>query len=86
MGHSRPNEAIDFESALTSTPDISLHRTKRREGPSPDSCTATNVVESFAFESFKGTQIHATRTLVEQPSTASEVDMPAIGFWVNSGL
>jgi len=26
MGHSRPNEALDFESALTSTPDISLHR------------------------------------------------------------
>jgi hypothetical protein len=22
----RPNEAFDFESALTSTPDISLHR------------------------------------------------------------
>ena len=27
-GHSRPNEAIDFESALTSTPDITLHRTE----------------------------------------------------------
>jgi hypothetical protein len=30
--HERPNETIDFESALTSTPDITLHRTKRREG------------------------------------------------------
>jgi hypothetical protein len=29
-GHQRPNETIDFESALTSTPDISLHRTIRR--------------------------------------------------------
>jgi hypothetical protein len=36
LGHSRPNEAIDFESALTSTPDISLHRTKGREGPIRD--------------------------------------------------
>ena len=27
-GHSQPNEAIDFKSALTSTPDMSLHRTK----------------------------------------------------------
>jgi hypothetical protein len=26
-GQQRPNEAIDFESALTSTPDITLHRT-----------------------------------------------------------
>ena len=32
LGHSRPNKGIDFKSALTSTPDISLHRTKRREG------------------------------------------------------
>jgi len=28
LGQQRPNEAIDFESALTSTPDITLHRTK----------------------------------------------------------
>ena len=35
-GHSRPNEAIDFEFALTSTPDISLQRTKCREGPRTD--------------------------------------------------
>jgi len=28
MGQSRPNQAIVLESALTSTPDISLHRTK----------------------------------------------------------
>jgi hypothetical protein len=34
--HERPNETIDFESALTSTPDITLHRTKRREGPTTD--------------------------------------------------
>jgi hypothetical protein len=27
-GQQRPNEAIDFESALASTPDITLHRTK----------------------------------------------------------
>jgi hypothetical protein len=33
LGHERPNEAIDFESALTSTPEISLHRTNRRGGP-----------------------------------------------------
>ena len=32
----RPNEAIDFESALTSTPDISLHRTIRGSGPETD--------------------------------------------------
>jgi hypothetical protein len=32
-GQTLPNEAIDIESALTSTPDVSLHRTKRREGP-----------------------------------------------------
>ena len=60
--------------------------TNRRFGPSPDSCTATNVAETFAFESFNGTHIHATRALVEEPSTAAEVDMPAISFWVNSGL
>src|SRR5271167_3477789 len=30
LGLSQPNEAIDFESALTSTPDISLHRTTAR--------------------------------------------------------
>ncbi len=28
LGHSQPNEAIDFESALTSTSDKALHRTK----------------------------------------------------------
>ena len=28
MGHSLPKEAIDFESALTSTPDTSPQRTK----------------------------------------------------------
>ena len=28
MGHERPNETIDFESGLTSTPDISLRRTE----------------------------------------------------------
>ena len=28
IGQQRPNEAIDFESALTSTPGITLHRTK----------------------------------------------------------
>jgi hypothetical protein len=27
-GYSRPIEAIDFEPALTSTPDVSLRRTK----------------------------------------------------------
>ncbi len=32
VGRSIPNEVIDFESALTSTPDISLHRTNRRCG------------------------------------------------------
>jgi hypothetical protein len=32
----RPNEAVDFESALTSTPDMSLHRHKRRKGPGAD--------------------------------------------------
>jgi hypothetical protein len=29
-GQSQPNEGVDFESAFTSTPDISLHRDKRR--------------------------------------------------------
>jgi hypothetical protein len=33
LGHSRPNEVLDFESALTSTPDIPLQRVKCREGP-----------------------------------------------------
>jgi hypothetical protein len=33
MGQMRPNEAFDFESALTSTPDVSLHRANRRDGP-----------------------------------------------------
>jgi len=33
LGHSRPNEAIDFESALISTPDISLHRNEPNEPP-----------------------------------------------------
>jgi hypothetical protein len=28
MGQQRPNEPIDFESALTSTPDISLRRVR----------------------------------------------------------
>jgi hypothetical protein len=60
--------------------------TKCRDGPSPDSCTATNLAETFAFESFNGTHIHATRVLVEKPSTAAEVDVAAISFWVNSGL
>jgi hypothetical protein len=32
LGHLRPNEAIDFESALASTPDITLQRTKCRGG------------------------------------------------------
>jgi fumarylacetoacetate (FAA) hydrolase family protein len=34
--HARPNETVDFESALTSTADISLHRTKCRDGPIGD--------------------------------------------------
>ena len=28
LGQQRPNEAIGFESALASTPDTALHRTK----------------------------------------------------------
>ena len=39
-GHSRPNELIDFEFALTSTPDISLRRTKCRKGQSLPSGSA----------------------------------------------
>ena len=36
MGQQRPNEAIGFESALTSTPDITLQRGRRRKGPKAD--------------------------------------------------
>src|SRR5208282_4106157 len=37
---SRHIERASATSAMTSTPDISLHRTKCREGSLPDSCTA----------------------------------------------
>jgi hypothetical protein len=37
---SRPNGAINFESALTSTPDISLHRDNCRDGPGATVYTA----------------------------------------------
>ena len=40
VGKSRPNEAIDFESALASTPDILLSRSKRRSGQMRTFCTA----------------------------------------------
>ena len=36
LGQSRQNSAFAFESALTSTSDVSLHRTKRRFGPGSD--------------------------------------------------
>ena len=55
-GHSRPNEAIDFESALTSTPDISLQRTKCREGPATDiaHAGAAHSITSSAVASSDG--------------------------------
>jgi hypothetical protein len=43
MGQSRPNEAIELESAFTSTADIPLHRTNRRGGPR----TEVNRIDNF---------------------------------------
>jgi hypothetical protein len=53
LGQQRPNKAIDFESAMTSTPDISLHRTKCREGKSGNygfarSRKTTSALKPFA--------------------------------------
>jgi len=48
VGHERPNEAIDFESALTSTPDISLHRTIRRSGAMYGRCPRCKSKSDFS--------------------------------------
>ena len=46
-GQSRPNSAFALESALTSTSDISLHRTKSLSGPKPVEADSSGHSESY---------------------------------------
>ncbi len=57
IGHQRPNEAIDFESALTSTPGITLHRTERRDGTTTDSRALQNKIKRTNHRGLKGMRV-----------------------------
>ena len=62
LGQSIPNSAFAFELALTSTSDISLHRTERRFGPLADieglGMRRSTLLELSGMELYEVAHVH----------------------------
>jgi len=72
LGHQRHFRRASVTSGLPPTPDISRHRTNRRKGPIPDSCTAT---KQRAFRRLRTVKSVAEDSDVSVPAVRSTRDL-----------